>query len=321
MHITAPSSAKQGERVTISVSGAPAGTEQIKFNATGNSGFDIISTTSGSASFNLSLDFSGTTTLEILAQDKFGATLASASHSITVKDTGFDARRPPNGRLGGGAVSGPSTATVGDTINFTASGSGTSTTVRFSAANAEMGWMTPVSLSGGSASGSARLLAEGQATIYATFYDDSQTAVHEAVHVVQVSAGEQRRPNAPGRLGMGGSLSGIAEAIRGTVTEIYAQGSGEAEQVEFSVSNAEMGWMMPVNISPGGSTSASVTLSSEGTATIFANFKDKMGNLLGTAQHLIRVLPDTSKSQGPTDMASLMNARAADILNRLGRKP
>ena len=125
MHITAPSSAKQGERVTISVSGAPAGTEQIKFSATGNSGFDIISTTSGSASFNLSLDFSGTTTIEILAQDKFGATLASASHSITVKDTGFDARKPPNGRLGGGAVSGPSTATVGDTINFTAIGSGT----------------------------------------------------------------------------------------------------------------------------------------------------------------------------------------------------
>jgi hypothetical protein len=426
MHVTAPSSARQGERVTISISGAPAGTEQIKFNATGNSGFDIISTTSGSASFNLSLDFSGTTSVEILAQDKFGATLASATHSISVKDTSFDARGAANRRLGGTlsavaeAVAGTVTevfATGGDgaeQVEFSASnaemgwmmpvpitpGGSASTTVKlttegmatifatftdkagavvakaehairvvadtsrrhnahsprrygfggslsgiseavigtmtdimaqagdgveqveFSASNAEMGWMMPVNISpGGSTSASVKLTSEGTATIYANFKDALGNIKGAAQHIIRVTAAPQNRPQTGPRLGMGGSLSGIAEAIKGTITEVYAQGSGEAEQVEFSVSNAEMGWMMPVNISPGGSTSASVTLSSEGTATIFANFKDKMGNLLGTAQHLIRVLPDTTRSQGPTDMAGLMNARAADILNRLGRKP
>lgn len=219
MYFTAPSSARQGDRIQVTVNGLPNGTEGVKFIASGNSGIDIIAASGGNATFTISLDLPGTTTIEAIAQDKYGGTLASISHAISVKDKGFDTSATP-----------------------------------------------------------------------------------------------------PHRFGMGGSLSGISEAIVGTLTDIYAQGSGDAEQVEFSASNADMGWMMPVQISPGGSTSASVRLNSEGTATIYAKFMDKLGNVLGQASHAIRVVADPAKKQGSTDLAALMNSRAEDILKRLGNK-
>lgn len=119
----------------------------------------------------------------------------------------------------------------------------------------------------------------------------------------------------------GGSSSAVAEAIVHTVTELPARGGDGAEQIEFSASHTERGWMMPVTVPPGGSTSTNVRLTAEGAVTLFAKFSGKMGNLPGTAQHMIRVVPDNSKSQSPAVMASLMNAGTADILNRIGRKP
>lgn len=106
-----------------------------------------------------------------------------------------------------------------------------------------------------------------------------------------------------------------------TVTEIHARGGDGAEQIEVSASHTERGWMMPVTVPPGGSTRTNVRLTAEGAATLFAKFSGKMGNLLGTAQQMIRVVPDNSKLQSPADLASLMNAGTADILNRIGRKP
>ncbi|MEX1249960.1 MAG: hypothetical protein WEA77_02020 [Hyphomonas sp.] len=119
----------------------------------------------------------------------------------------------------------------------------------------------------------------------------------------------------------GGSSSAVAEAIFQTVTDIHARGGDGAEQTGFSASHTGMGWMMPVTVSPGGPTSTSVRLTAGGAATIFAKFSGKMGNLLGTAQPMVRAVPDNSSSQSPDVMASLMNARMADILKRNGRKP
>ena len=78
--------------------------------------------------------------------------------------------------------------------------------------------------------------------------------------------------------------------------------------------------MMPIQISPGGSTSASVRLNSEGTATIYAKFMDRLGNVLGQASHAIRVMADPAKKPVSTDLAGMMNSRAEDILKRLGNK-
>jgi hypothetical protein len=318
MHITGPSSARQGERITVTAGGLPTGAEQVKFNATGNIGFDIVSVSGGSASFTLALDFSGTTTIEAIAQDKFGGTLASATHSISVQNTAFDGRR-----LGmGGSLSGITEAIVGMMADIQATGYGETEQVEFSASNADMGWLMPQTISpGGSTSASVRLTTEGTATIFATFKDKLGNVLGNASHAIRVIADTSKRPAATGpRLGMGGSLSGITEAVVGAMADIQATGYGDTTQVEFSASNAEMGWMMPVQISPGGSTSASVKLTAEGVATVFATFKDSLGTILGQAQHSIRVVADPARKPGPTDMASLMNARAAEIMRRMGNK-
>ncbi|OZB18112.1 MAG: hypothetical protein B7X53_04220 [Hyphomonas sp. 34-62-18] len=318
MHITGPSNARQGERIIVTAGSLPTGAEQVKFNATGNIGFDIVSVSGGSASFTLALDFSGTTTIEAIAQDKFGGTLASANHSISVQNTPFDSRR-----LGmGGSLSGITQAVVGTMTDIIAQGYGESEQVEFSASNADMGWMMPQPIAiGGSVAASVRLTTEGLATITATFKDKLGNILGNASHAIQVTADPAKRPVSTGpRLGMGGSLSGITEAIVGAMADIQATGYGDTTQVEFSASNAEMGWMMPVQISPGGSTSASVKLTAEGVATVFATFKDSMGTILGQAQHSIRVVADPARKPGPTDMASLMNARAEQIMNKLARK-
>lgn len=318
MYFTAPSSAKQGDRVLITVNGLPNGTETVKFIAAGNSGIDIVNASGGSANFMISLDLSGTTTIEAIAQDKFGATLASGNHSISVQNTGFDRRR-----LGmGGSLSGITQAVVGTMTDIIAQGYGESEQVEFSASNADMGWMMPQPIAiGGSVAASVRLTTEGLATITATFKDKLGNILGNASHSIQVTADPAKRPVSNGpRLGMGGSLSGITEAVVGAMADIQATGYGETTQVEFSASNAEMGWMMPVQISPGGSTSASVKLTAEGVATVFATFKDSLGTILGQAQHSIRVVADPARKPGPTDMASLMNARAEQIMNKLARK-
>lgn len=309
MHIIGPSSAKQGDRITITAGGLPSAAEQVKFNASGNTGFDIVSVSGGSASFSIALDFSGTTTIEVTAQDKFGATLESGSHSISVQDTGFNTGRAPprpgQRRFGmGGSLSGIYEAIVGTMTDVYAQAGSETEQVQFSASNADMGWMTPQPISpGGSTSASVRLTSEGSATIYAKFFDKAGNALGEASHVIRVLADAVKQSPAPTnspRLGMGGSLSGITEAIVGMMADIQATGYGETEQVEFSASNADMGWLMPQTISPGGSTSASVRLTTEGTATIFATFKDKLGNVLGNASHAIRVIADTSKRPAAT---------------------
>lgn len=313
--------------VTEVIAQGSTGAEQVEFSASNaEMGWmmPVPITPGGSASTSVKLTSEGMATIFAKFTDKMGNIISQAEHAIrVVADTSKHPGAPPRRYGFGGSLSGITEAIKGTITEVYAQAGDGVEQVEFSASNAEMGWMMPVNISpGGSTSASVTLSQEGTATIFAKFKDAAGNLKGMAEHIIRVTAAAQNRPAQTNpRLGMGGSLSGITEAIKGTITEVYAQGSGEAEQVEFSASNADMGWMMPVTISPGGSTSASVTLSSEGTATIFANFKDKMGNLLGTAQHLIRVLPDTTKSQGPTDMASLMNARAADILNRLGRKP
>ena len=324
MYFTAPSSARQGDRVLITVNRLPNGTESVKFIASGNSGIDITAASGGSANFMISLDLPGTTTIEAIAQDKYGATLTGVSHSISVTDKSFQAAGtfPPQRRFGmGGSLSGIYEAVIGTMTDVYAQAGGETEQVQFSASNAEMGWMMPVQISpGGSTSAPVRLTSAGTATIFAKFFDKAGNVLGEASHVIRVMADPAKRTVNSPRMGMGGSLSGISEAVIGTMTDIYAQGHGEAEQIEFSASNAEMGWMMPIQISPGGSTSASVRLNSEGTATIYAKFMDKLGNVLGQASHAIRVMADPTKKPVSTDLAGMMNSRAEDILKRLGNK-
>ncbi len=303
------------------------GAEQVEFSASNaEMGWmmPVPISPGGSASTSVKLTSEGIATIFAKFTDKLGNILVQVEHAIrVVPDTSKRPGAPPRKYGFGGSLSGISEAIIGTMTDIYAQAGDGVEQVEFSASNAEMGWMMPVNISpGASTSASVTLNQEGTATIFAKFKDAAGNLKGAAEHIIRVTAAAQNRPAVAGpRFGMGGSLSGISEAMIGTMTEIYAQGSGEAEQVEFSASNAEMGWLMPVTISPGGSTSTSVRLTSEGTATIFAKFSDKMGNLLGTAQHMIRVVPDTSKSQSPTDMASLVNARAAEILNRIGRKP
>lgn len=323
MYFTAPSSAKQGERVLVTVNGLPEGTEGVKFIVSGaNAGISIEWVSGMSASFSPSLTLPGTTHIEATAQDKTGNTLKTASHTISVESTDFNAPRLP--RMGmGGSLSGITQAIVGTMTDIVAQGYGETEQVEFSASNADMGWMMPQPISiGGSVAASVRLTTEGLATITATFKDKLGNILGNASHSIQVTADPAKRPASTGpRLGMGGSLSGITEAIVGAMADIQATGYGDTTQVEFSASNAEMGWMMPQTISPGGSTSASVRLTAEGVATVFATFKDSIGTILGQAQHSIRVTADPARKPGSTDMASLMNARAEQIMNRLGKKP
>ena len=117
MYLSGPSNAKVGQKITITANGAPSGTEQIKFTAEGNIGFDTVETTSGSASFQLGLDFAGTTRITAQAHDKFANALDSASHSVTVVDPAFEAAGGGFDRVGGWFM-GPDTAAVGETIQL-----------------------------------------------------------------------------------------------------------------------------------------------------------------------------------------------------------
>lgn len=321
MYFTAPSSAKQGDRVLVTVNGLPDGTEGVKFEVTGaNAGVAIESASGMSANFIPSLTLPGTTYIEATAQGTAGITLKTATHTITVEATDFNT---PQRRLGmGGALSGITRAIVGTMTDIQAHAYGETEQVEFAASNADMGWMMPQTIAiGGSIAASVRLTSEGLATITATFRDKLGNVLGSAQHAIEVTADPAKRPAPTGpRMGMGGALSGISEAIVGAMADVQAQGYGDTTQVEFSASNAEMGWMMPVQISPGGSTTASVRLTAEGVATVFATFKDSLGTILGQAQHSIRVTADPARKPGSTDMASLMNARAEQILKRLGNK-
>lgn len=322
MYFTAPSSAKQGDRILVTVNGLPEGTEGVKFIVSGaNSGISIEWVSGMSASFTPSLTLAGTTYIEATAQDKTGGTLKTATHTVSVESTDFNAAPQP--RLGmGGSLSGIMQAVVGTITDIQAQAYGETEQVEFAASNADMGWMMPQPIAiGGSIAASVRLTSEGLATITATFRDKLGNVLGSAQHSIQVTADPAKRPAPTGpRMGMGGALSGITEAIVGAMADVQAQGYGDTTQVEFSASNAEMGWMMPVQISPGGSTTASVRLTAEGVATVYATFKDSLGTILGQAQHSIRVVADPARTPGSTDMAHLMNARAEQILKRLGNK-
>jgi len=58
--------------------------------------------------------------------------------------------------------------------------------VKFEASNAVVGFVGPMPLYDVTAETSARMMAEGSATIFGTAYDDNGMTVHEATHVVQV---------------------------------------------------------------------------------------------------------------------------------------
>jgi hypothetical protein len=91
MWLRGPSSARAGDTVTVTAGGLADGVEQVKFDADGNVGWDIVAVSGGSASFRLKLDFAGTTAITAQGQDKFGSDVGgSARHSIAVKDDSFE---------------------------------------------------------------------------------------------------------------------------------------------------------------------------------------------------------------------------------------
>ena len=115
MYMSGPSNARVNQSVTVTASGAPQGTTQIKFEASGNVGFDTVDTSSGSASFRITLDFAGTTTISATAMDAFMNVLGRASHAIAVTDPDLQAR----GRGGyGGWFMGPTEARVGEIVHI-----------------------------------------------------------------------------------------------------------------------------------------------------------------------------------------------------------
>ena len=83
-------------------------------------------------------------------------------------------------------MNGPTEAEVGDTINVHFTTPLSAVSVKFEASNAVVGFVGPMPIYDVTAETSARMLAEGSATIYGTAYDNSGMAVHEAAHVVQV---------------------------------------------------------------------------------------------------------------------------------------
>jgi len=183
MYMSGPSNARVNQSVTVTASGAPQGTTQIKFEASGNVGFDTVDTSSGSASFRITLDFAGTTTISATAMDAFMNVLGRASHSIAVTDPDLQAR----GRGGyGGWFMGPTEARVGETIHLSASGLDNAVRAEFGASGFDLS-TTSARVSGGSTSVSARAVTAGNGSISVRAYDENGVLAHEATHTVQVT--------------------------------------------------------------------------------------------------------------------------------------
>ena len=134
-----------------------------------------------------------------------GGFAASSFHDVPVMGvqkppSAFSDRQtaPANGARGepryGLNLSGPFSAVIGEVVRITASAGSDVASVEFSASNADMGWMMPQDISGGSASTSARMITEGTAQIFATFRDSTQQIVQELTHVIQVSRPADERP-------------------------------------------------------------------------------------------------------------------------------
>ncbi len=237
----------------------------------------------------------------------------------------------PQPRMKGGFLSGITQGLAGTITEIIAHAGENTHKVEFSVSNAEMGWFSPVPVNpGGSTSASVKLTAPGIATIYAKFFDQIGNLLDNATHSIQVTdpnnQGRQPSNAAQPRVKGGGYLSGISQAVIGTIADITAHAGDGVEKVEFSVSNAQMGWFSPVPVSPGGSTSASVTLDSQGTATVYAKFLDQLSNVLGEASHSIEVVIDNMRapaaSADPSSsiddvLNDMIKARTDAIMNRL----
>lgn len=116
------------------------------------------------------------------------------------------------------------------------------------------------------------------------------------------------------------NISGPFSALIGEVVRITASAGGDVASVQFSASNADMGWMMPQDIS-GGSASANARMTTEGTAYIYAKFLDQTQQIVQELSHAIQVSrPADERPQprsGSTDMTSLINAKTDAIMSRL----
>jgi len=125
-------------------------------------------------------------------------------------------------------------------------------------------------------------------------------------------------PAAEPRYGI--NISGPFNALVGEVVRITASAAGNVASVQFSASNADMGWMMPQDISSG-SASANARMTTEGTAYIYAKFLDQAQQIVQELSHAIQVArPADERPQprsGSTDMTSLINAKTDAIMNRL----
>jgi hypothetical protein len=125
MHLSGPSSVNAGANITVTASGV-ANAYSVKFDVngvSGNVGFDVkVTRGSNSVSFTESMSFAGSESISALAQDEFGNTLASATHSFTVKATSMQDDGPG---AGGGYVlniEAPGRVVVNSPFNYTIGG-------------------------------------------------------------------------------------------------------------------------------------------------------------------------------------------------------
>ncbi|WP_340691981.1 hypothetical protein [Hyphomonas sp.] len=354
MYLSGPSNAKVGQKITITANGAPSGTEQIKFTAEGNIGFDTVETTSGSASFQLDLDFAGTTRITAQAHDKFANALDSASHSVTVVDPAFEAAGGGLDRVGGWFM-GPDTASVGETIQLTASGLGQSVVAEFSAQGLDLS-STRVHVSGGSASTSARAYTEGSASVSARGYNENGQCVEEVTHTVQIR--NKNRGSAPSAaLGPMPQIS-APPAAAGTPWRMQLQNLAEAHSVivEFFGANGGIYRLFPrqrnqmdltLTFENSGSTQVCVSLRNQslsaiqvastevnvadpavqpttqaspltvypaGTVPVLGATKPPFAALAG--HHGPAIAPAAS---GTGDLTQLINAKTASLMSRLNK--
>lgn len=310
MYISGPSNAKVGQKITITANGAPSGTKQIKFSAEGNIGFDTVETSSGSASFQLDLDFAGTTRVTAEAHDEFARTLESASHSLTVIDPAFEAVGDELDRVGGWFM-GPSTASVGETIQLTATGLNQAVVAEFSAQGLDLS-STRAHVSGGSASTSARAYTEGSASVSARGYDENGQCVEEVTHAVQVS----NKDRSPAPSAAPGPMPQISAppAAAGAPWRMQLQNLAAAHSVivEFFGANGGIYRLFPRQRNE---MDLTLTFENSGSTQVCVSLRDQSLNALQVASTEVNV---ADPGVQPTTAASPLTVHPAGTVPVLG---
>lgn len=254
----------------------------------------------------------GMATVYANAFNKIGENVGGAIHQFQIEDDKQERTRASS-RYGG--TSGPSEAVVGETVNVSFNVDPAVASVRFLAENADVLFAGPTTASGGTVQTSARVLTPGEAKIIAEAYDMAGKLVEAKHHAVMVVMNNIRGGGSSARdrnVGFGNIIGPAMAALNEKIFVKFALPE-RGLTVKFYASNAVVDFVGPMPVEEI-SAETGVQMTQEGTATIWGEAFDKLGNLAASASHAVQVLAPKS-NDAPVDRS--LNDLASDMQKSL----